>query len=236
MIKYFLLAMLFLVFLVLTVGGLRGMKFTSTPIEIFPDMDHQPKVKAQVPSDFFADGRGNRQPVEGTVPRYLPGGNDLAAGPLDYRSTGKMEQGKIWGDGMPFEITMADLERGAERYAINCAICHGASGHGDGVVKEYGLVTIVTLNSDAIREQPDGQIFETITHGKNTMGAYGSVITIDDRWRIIAYLRALQRSQGVPVAELPDDLKQELEASSKPAEEAPAEAETPAEGDKTAAK
>lgn len=227
MIKYFLLAMIFLVILVVTVGGFRGGKFQQTPLELFPDMDHQPKVKAQVPSRFFADGQGMRQPVAGTVPRVLPGGNEPAAGPLDYRATGKMENGRVWGTGMPFEMTMADLERGAERYNINCAVCHGASGHGDGVIKEYGLATIVSLVDAAdprLRDMPDGEIFDTITHGKNTMGAYGYNITTDDRWRIIAYLRALQLSQGVPAGELPADLQKALASQTPSAETQPGDA------------
>ncbi|MEM1059212.1 MAG: cytochrome c [Verrucomicrobiota bacterium] len=228
MIKYFLLAMLFLVFLVITIGGFRGGKFTETPIEIFPDMDHQPKVKAQVPSAFFADGQGNRRPVPGTVP-YEPTGGDRAAAadPMSYRASGMMEDGRVWGTGMPFEMTKADLMRGAERYAINCAICHGASGHGDGVIKEYGLSTIVTLLDERLREMPDGEIFNTITHGKNTMGAYGYSVEIDDRWRIIAYMRTLQRSQGTPANELPAELQDELAKLSAPAE---GEAAPPAEG------
>jgi len=232
MIKYFLLAMLFLIFLVITIGGFRGGKFSQTPIEIFPDMDHQPKKKAQQPSDFFADGRAMRQPVPGTVARTFSGANADAVGPMTYLNSGKMQNGEVWGTGMPFEITEADLMRGAERYEINCAICHGSTGHGDGIIKEYGLATIVTLMDDRIREMPDGEIFNTITHGKNTMGAYGANVAVDDRWRIIAYMRTLQRSQRVAVADLPQDLQDklaEMDAPSESKEEAPKEGDQPAQ-------
>lgn len=218
MLKYFFIFVIFLVIAVVTVFGTRGMRNARTPIEVFPDMDHQPKVKAQVPSEFFADGQGARLPVDGTVPREAP-----AVG--SYHGTGKI--GDRWGTGIPITIEMADLQRGKERYNINCAICHGPAGYGDGVVKDFGLSTIVTLQDERIRAMADGEIFNTITHGKNNMGAYGANVSIDDRWRIIAYLRALQMSQGVELAKLPEDLQAQFASIPKP--EPPAEEPAPAE-------
>jgi mono/diheme cytochrome c family protein len=103
------------------------------------------------------------------------------------------------------------MERGAQRYNINCAICHGPTGAGDGIVKQYGMATIVSLQDARIRGMSDGEIFQTITHGKNTMMAYGPNITVGDRWAIIAYLRALQRSQSATAADVPPEARVELE-------------------------
>jgi hypothetical protein len=222
MLKYFFSIFALVVILLVTVAGFRGQKFQKPPIEIFPDMDHQPKVKAQVASDFFADGRGARKPIEGTVPlgyamplhKEVNGSNGASESPykqvhfsssLDYVDTGKM--GKNWGTGMPVEVTPEFIARGQERYNISCQVCHGATGAGNGIAGKYGLVAIANLQQDRIRQMADGEIFNTITHGKNTMMGYGDRIQVKDRWAIIAYIRALQKSQGgasindVPVSE-----------------------------------
>lgn len=211
MLKYFFAIFAFLVIVVVAMTGLRGHKFTRPPIEIFPDMDDQPKVKAQVRSSFFADGRGARPPVDGTVPMGYsmplhkpedgsiglnpsPYKNIQFGGALDYPDTGKM--GENWGTGIPFEVTPAVMARGKERFNITCAVCHGATGAGNGMAFKFGLGTVQSLTQTRIREMSDGEIFNTITHGKNTMMSYGDRIQVQDRWAIIAYLRALQKSQG----------------------------------------
>ncbi len=89
---------------------------------------------------------------------------------------------------------------------------------GDGITKQYGLATVVTLQDERIRKMADGEIFNTITHGKNTMMAYGPNIIVTDRWAIIAYLRALQRSQNATEADVPPEHRAELD---KPAETKP---------------
>ena len=104
------------------------------------------------------------------------------------------------------------IPRGQERYNINCAVCHGKAGLANGIVGQYGVAAIANLQDDRIRAMPDGQLFSTITNGKNTMGAYGPQIAIEDRWAIVAYLRALQKSQGVKLADLPEAQQQELQA------------------------
>ena len=103
------------------------------------------------------------------------------------------------------------LVRGQQRFNIYCGVCHGAAGQGNGVIKSFGLATIRPLVDDQIRAQPDGQIFNTITHGKNTMGAYGPVITVEDRWAIVAYVRALQTATGAKLADLPADEQKKLQ-------------------------
>jgi mono/diheme cytochrome c family protein len=221
------------------VFGFRGQKSSRPEIEIFPDMVRQPKVRAQSESNFFADQRGGRQPVEGTVPigYEMPMPNDEgravdAAGEekmrtqlgfsegTDYYNTGKM--GANWGTGIPVDVTPELLQRGQQRFNINCMVCHGELANGDGITKQFGLATVVSLQDDRIRNMADGEIFNTITHGKNTMMAYGPRVTVHDRWAIICYLRTLQRSQHASAADVPADHQADL-AEKKPEPAKPAE-------------
>jgi mono/diheme cytochrome c family protein len=208
--------------------GFRGQKSTGSPIEVFPDMVRQPKVRAQAPLGFFADNRGARAPIDGTVPLgydfpkpetiATPASNVPASEPYpamgftagnDYYNTGKM--GDKWGTGIPVEVNAQLMERGRERFNITCAMCHGATAAGDGITKQYGLATVVTLQDDRLRKMADGEIFNTITHGKNTMMAYGPNIVVADRWAIICYLRALQRSQSATVNDVPAEHRAALD-------------------------
>jgi mono/diheme cytochrome c family protein len=207
---------------VLALAGLRGWHSSEPPLQIFPDMDHQPKYQPQHPSGFFADGRSSRKWVDGAVPmgytlpgRYLQAaarngsfGGSFSNQP-DYANTGRM--GEVYGDGLPLEVTDALLDRGEGRFNIHCAVCHGRTGIGNGIVQTVGSwATVANLLDDRIRSMPDGQIFNTITNGKNTMGAYGPNIAVDDRWAIIAYVRALQRSQRARFADLSPELQKQL--------------------------
>lgn len=204
--KYFVLGFAMLVLVVVLVAGLRGpelRRFTSPPIEIFPDMDRQPKYKSQKQTGFFADGRIDRAPVSGTVPYGKP----LKT---SYYGSGLIEGN--WGDGFPeeVEVTPALLERGRERYNINCAVCHGPAGGGDGVTSKYGLVGIANFHQPMFVEMTDGQIFYTISNGKGQMGPYRH-IKVRDRWAIVAYVRALQRARMGRADELPGEMLQELQ-------------------------
>ncbi|MEO5717746.1 MAG: cytochrome c [Chthoniobacterales bacterium] len=232
----------FLIFALVSIAfvavlGFRGQKSSRPEIEIFPDMVRQPKVRAQSVSNFFADQRGARKPVDGTVPMGyempLPNEQGTAvdqAGEMkmdprfgfsegtDYYNTGKM--GANWGTGIPLEMTPDLMQRGEQRFNINCAVCHGPLAAGDGIVKGYGLATVVSLQDDRIRNMSDGEIFNTITHGKNTMMAYGPRVAVHDRWAIISYLRALQRSQHASAADVPPEHAADLEKKAEPAKTA----------------
>ena len=228
MLRYFFIGLgLFLVGL-FAVAGFRGQKSTKPPIEIFPDMDHQPKVKSQVPSKFFADNRGNRLPVAGTVPigYEAPQSKDnpfpdegkynavrFSAG-TDYLNTGRF--GNQWGTGIPVPVTAELMQRGKERYQIFCAVCHGASGGGNGVAGQYGLVAIASYHQDRLRQMADGELYNTIVHGKNTMLGYGANIQLEDRWAIVAYIRALQLAQTATLDDVPADERAKLEALPQP--------------------
>lgn len=213
--KYFFLSYLFVGAIIVSAFGFRGSKSELPPIEILPDMDHQAKIKYQTKSDFFADGRGARLPVKGT----LPMGFEIPAKPaadgvkpariaftsgLGYYDTGKI--GDFYGDGLPAEITSDPavfneefIKRGEQRYNINCAICHGVSGNGKGVTSKYGILTAFNFQqpgnldpANAAAYRADGAIFDVITNGKGLMGSYGGNITLRDRWAIVAYIRSLQ--------------------------------------------
>jgi mono/diheme cytochrome c family protein len=234
MLRGFLLISVLFTITLIAMLGFRGQKHQVEPWEIFPDMVRQMKVRAQAPSDFFADGRGPRLPVPGTVPigYEMPKTRTIASPAVpttlgeaptrvafsvgtDYFDTGKM--GDRWGTGMPPEIKVTPelLQRGQQRFNITCAMCHGATAAGNGIAKQHGLATVVTLQDDRIRKMADGEIFNTITNGKNTMMAYGPNIMVADRWAIIGYLRALQRSQNATAADVPPEHRADLD---KPAE------------------
>jgi mono/diheme cytochrome c family protein len=228
MIKNFLIGFALFCALAVAVLGTRGQRSAAPPIEFFGDMKRQDKVKFQKPSGFFADGRGARPPVQGTIPMGydIPGHpiqnsevpNDISS-PLgeftagtDYYNTGKM--GDQWGTGFPAQIpvTMELLKRGQKEFQINCAVCHGATGQGNGITSKYGLLSIANYHQDKFRQMADGQIFNTITNGKDTMMAYGDKVTVKDRWAIIAYIRALQRSQYAKISDVPEDQRKSLES------------------------
>ncbi|PYI95598.1 MAG: cytochrome c class I [Verrucomicrobia bacterium] len=222
---------------ILAVFGFRGQVSTAPPLELFPDMVRQMKVRAQAPLNFFADGRGPRLPVAGTVPvgyempkpdtsetqatavdRWSHPNASFSVG-TDYYNTGKMRD--QWGTGIPLEVTSELMERGQQRFNITCAMCHGAAAMGNGIVKQHGLATVVSLQDERIRKMSDGEIFSTITNGKNTMMPYGPTIIVPDRWAIIAYLRSLQRSQNAVSADVPPEHRADLD---KPAENKPPQA------------
>jgi len=232
MLRGFLVIFILCTIAIVAVFGFRGRVSTAPPFEVFPDMVRQMKVRAQAPLDFFADGRGPRLPVAGTVPigyempkPHSDTTEETDVGPwthpragfsvgTDYYNTGKMRD--RWGTGIPLQGTPELMQRGQQRFNITCAMCHGAAAMGNGIVKQHGLATVVSLQDERIRKMSDGEIFNTITNGKNTMMAYGPTIIVPDRWAIIAYLRALQRSQNAAIADVPEDQRAQLDKPASP--------------------
>jgi mono/diheme cytochrome c family protein len=201
---YFTLA--FVVVLLLSIMGFRGNFATRPPIEVFPDMDHQAKYKPQSTSAFFADGRADRPLPPGTVPF----GRDASKADPDFlraddfRYGGKAADGSF-ARGYPagLEITREFVERGQGRYQIYCAPCHGTLGDGNGITKSYGMLTTPTYHDDRLRGMPEGELFNTITNGKNTMMPYADKLSPDDRWAVVAYVRALQRAAHGTINDVP---------------------------------
>lgn len=184
-------------------------------IHIIQDMDMQPKLKTQAPNRFFAsvfgDPRASLLPVPGTVARgelrdddhYYRGGVGLTG----ERGAIEAEQ---WFDGLPeqIEFDRALLERGQERYVINCSPCHGITGHGDGLVArradrlEQGTwIPPTSLHDPRLLTEPDGKLFNTITNGQGNMKPYGHQVAVEDRWAIVSYIRALQKSRSATESE-----------------------------------
>jgi mono/diheme cytochrome c family protein len=186
-------------------------RVTTSPqprIHIIPDMDNQPKFKTQSRNPMFADRRAMRPPVAGAVPRGAVLGEPAV-------TSGKL--GESWVEAIPIEIDRSLIERGRQRYDIYCSPCHGLAGFGDGMVArradellEGTWTPPTSFHSDLLRERPAGHLFNTITNGIRNMPAYGPQITVEDRWAIVAYVRALQRSQNATVDDVPDDIRAQL--------------------------
>jgi mono/diheme cytochrome c family protein len=165
-------------------------------------MDLQPKYKPQSASQFFADSSAQRIPVAGTVPRGQLRQNDQYYKGIDSRSSFLGE--------MPVAITMQLLERGRERYNIYCSPCHSRVGDGKGIIIGRGYPPPPSFHEDRIIELSDGHIFDVISHGIRNMPAYNHQVPVDDRWAIVAYLRALQRSQKASLQDVPPEMRQKI--------------------------
>jgi Cytochrome C oxidase, cbb3-type, subunit III len=157
------------------------------------DMHVQPRENPLSRSDFFPDHRSARAPVEGTVAR-----GELHADRYFY--TGKM--GNNPGDYMPFAVTREDLARGQVRYNIYCAPCHSRVGDGNGYIPSRGFARKPpSFHIERLEKAPVGYLFGVITEGFGIMPDYSSQIPAEDRWRIVAYMRALQLSQHATQAD-----------------------------------
>lgn len=211
--RYVYLATFFIVVLAISILGFRGSNFTHPPLEIVPDMDHQAKYKPQAQSQFFTDGRADRPPPPGAVAfgrsATTPDPDFLRADSAFYE--GKNTDGSF-AKGFPAQVpvTAALLERGAERFAIYCTPCHGALGDGNGITKPYGMGATPTYHDDRLRNMAEGEIYNTIIHGKGNMLSYADKLDVNDRWAVIAYVRALQRSQNATPADVPAAHRTEL--------------------------
>ena len=211
--KYFFIAYAIIAALFIGLMPMRGAKSPNTPIWLLPDMDNQDKLKPQKPDPFFADGQGARLPVHGTqalgfnaegaseiggIPEYEFGGG------TGYYATGAIDD--YYANGMPEELKLtaenvgAFLKRGEEAFNVNCAICHGKSGDGQGITGQFGVPGIANLVDDTKKQAvyPDGRMFEVITNGKGQMGAYKHNVSLRDRWAIVAYVRAMQFARKAP--------------------------------------
>jgi mono/diheme cytochrome c family protein len=193
----------FLVVLVVSLFGLRGTRFTSSPIDVFPEwafpgMKRQPKYKPQSESKFFADGRTDR-PLPAHAVSRDPLRND------DELYEGKTADGD-WLRGFPSALTVDAklMARGKERFTIYCQPCHGAVGDGNGITKQYGMGATPTYHDARLRAIAEGEIYNTITHGKGNMLPYADKLLPEDRWAVILYVRALQRAQSGTAADVDD--------------------------------
>jgi mono/diheme cytochrome c family protein len=187
------------------VAGCRGEVSEDPPIAPERNMYDTERYNPESYSQFFADHRTMRMPVEGTVARdRYEDDPEIATGLLADKSAYVLS--------IPAAITQRKggleklLARGQERFGIYCAPCHGQTGDGKGMVvckreqvtdacESRGFPPLPSYEDARIREMPDGQLFATISHGVRTMPSYGAQIPIEDRWAIVSYVRALQLSQ-----------------------------------------
>ena len=184
----------------------RGAKADRTRLRPIQNMGTQQKYLPQAENPLFADSRAMRPEVEGAVRRgaVIDDGAFTGGRGLDGQFVTEF----------PVTVNRALLLRGQERYNVYCSPCHGLAGAGDGLVsrradalQEGTWVPPLTFHGDQVRGRPVGHIFNTITHGIRNLPAYGSQVSAADRWAIVAYVRALQRSQNATVADVPPDLR-----------------------------
>ena len=164
-------------------------------------MANQPKYDPLEPSDFFADGMSARPRIPGTVAR-----GELA---LDgFISTGKINGQDS--DGFPFPVTAEVMNRGEERFNIFCSECHGRLGDGNGMVPMRGYQHPPSFHTDTLRVAKTGHFFDVMTTGFGAMPPYAAQVPVNDRWAIVAYIRALQFSQNASVNDVPPELRGKL--------------------------
>lgn len=185
-----------LVLVALLVAGCRDTRSGNPPIHPNLDMDFQQKFGPQEANPFFEDNAAMRTPVPGTVAR-----GNLKDNSSLYR--GRDADGD-YVDRVPITVDRRVLERGQERYDIYCTPCHGKTGDGNGIIMrgDYGYTPAPSYHTDRLRQAPDGYLYDAIANGVRTMPAYGQKVPVKDRWAIVAYIRALQRSQNAE----PDDI------------------------------
>ena len=172
------------------------------------DMQDQPKMKPYRGTTFFGDGLAMRQPVPGTIPRgYLRTDKALFTGKTDTNAQRTGQEGgnapaagnanAYAGDVdiFPFPITEETVQRGRQRYDIFCSVCHGLTGHGDGMIVRRGYRQAANFHEDRLRQAPVGHFFDVVTNGWGAMPSYAPQIPVQDRWAIISYVRALQAAE-----------------------------------------
>jgi mono/diheme cytochrome c family protein len=211
---YFVLMVMVGVAAGVAIAGLQGRMSRQPPIEVFPDMDRQLKLRPAQPNGFFKNGLSSQLPPAGTIAQGAP--LQTVSGAVYPFEDAPVNTGRVTGttnfvETNPLPVTGPLLQRGRERFDIYCAPCHSALGDGNGIFKKLGVMpTVANLQDKRIVEMADGEIFNTITRGKSTMGAYGPIMAVADRWAVIAYLRALQLSRLGSVDDLPPDQQAEL--------------------------
>jgi hypothetical protein len=178
-----------------------------TPLDDL-NMMNVPRNTPGQQSDFFADGRADRDQVAGTVAQ-----GQLLTPQTHLLRTG-MEGDKESGV-FPFEITKADLERGKQRFEIYCAVCHNATGDGKGMIVQRGFVPPPSFHEQRLKDAPPGHFYRVISNGWGAMYSYNDRIPVEDRWRIAAYVRVLQLSQNAQVASLPAEAQEAIQNAGK---------------------
>ena len=172
----------------------RGTPTTKSPVHLNQNMDFGYQYEAQEQNNFYADGRGMRTPVAGTVARGY------------YNNDSKLNNGKEANGSfvkrIPLTVNRSLVEKGKEKYEIFCTPCHGGLGDGKGMVVSLGLVPPPSYHDDRLRNVEDGYIYDVLTNGVRSMYGYKTQIpSVEERWAIVSYIRALQKSQNATANE-----------------------------------
>lgn len=212
---YFILTFIVVVIVGVSIAGRRGGLSRKPPIYVFPDMDRQLKLRPQQASVFFTNGYTSQLPVAGTIARTEP--IETPRGPVYAFEDSPVNTGRVTGktnfvETNPLPITAELLARGQQRFTIYCSPCHSQLADGNGITKRIGAMAVVAnLHDKRIVELPDGEIFHVLSYGRGNMQGYAPQITsVEDRWAIVAYLRALQLSQVATMDDVPQDLRAKL--------------------------
>ncbi len=194
---------LVMILMLLVSGCFQGRPSTKPPIHVVPNMDKQEKYTVQSSSNYFVDKSAMRHPVDGTISR-----GNLREDTSYYQ--GKNDQGEYIKH-IPTAVDMALLLRGQERFNIYCSVCHGQTGVGNGIITQRGLLPPPSFHEQRLRDKEDGYFFEVISNGKGNMSSYRHQVNVHDRWAIVSYIRALQRSQNASLADIPEAERSKLQ-------------------------
>jgi len=170
------------------------------------DMYNQPKSNPLRESDFFPDGASSRP-----IPPHTVSRGDAQMDEAFY--TGMIGTNLV--TTFPFAITRDVMERGRERFEINCVPCHGETGEGNGIVVQRGFPAPPSYHINRLRTAPVGHFFDVMTHGYGVMYSYANRVTPEDRWAIAAYIRALQLSRHIAVTNLPANEQSRIAEASR---------------------
>jgi mono/diheme cytochrome c family protein len=200
------------------------------------DMYDQPRYEPLEASDFFSDGLSARQPFEGTIPRGgLRDDEPFYYGKDEGKLVSKIPEAAFratyardprqfdrpYNETNQPDLRRALLERGHERFNIYCSVCHGRLGDGDGMIVRRGFRKPPSYHIDRLRQAPAGHFYDVMTNGFGAMSSYANRIDVDDRWAIVAYIRALQLSQNARLNDVPGEQRDALSPSPGEAGKAP---------------
>lgn len=178
------------------------------------DMWRQPKTEPLDKSEFFADGQSARPLVPGTIARGMARFDDaFYTGAVNNK----------WVDSIPVPVNLELLKRGQDRFDIYCSPCHGRLGDGKGMISQRGFNVrrpVGNYHTDRLRKMPVGHFYDVITNGYGAMYSYASRVEPQDRWAIVAYIRALQLSQNAPIT---DEIKTKIEQAAEAKKAKPGE-------------
>ena len=187
----------------LTYAILVTIALSACTCEDIDPMRRQPKYKAYQENPMFTDGRAMRTPPEGTVSReHVLGSIELTEGGTEAQPVTKI----------PIPVDTALLKLGRSRFEITCAACHGILGDGDSIVaRNMSLRPPVSLRGSPYSERSVGSYYRTITYGFGLMASYSSELSVRERWAVVAYIKALQRSQSATLADVPAEERAKLD-------------------------